>query len=68
MMKPIVGQCALYVVHITVYAVYIMTCTKILIEKVLCIYLVWVCTIVLLDYVCASYVCWEWYLKGYKII
>ena len=45
-----------------------MTCTKVLIEKVLCMCLVWVYTIILLYYVCASQVCQEWYLKGYRTI
>ena len=49
MMNPIVGQCVLYVVQ-KVYAVHVMICKRVLIEKVLCMYLVgllWVCTIIL---------------------
>ena len=42
--------------------------TKVLIEKVLCIYLVWVYTTILLYYLCASLVCQEWYLKDHRTI
>ena len=62
-MNLIVGYCALYVAQM-VYTAYVTICTRVQIEKVLCMYLVgilWVCTIVLLYYVlcvCASCIYW----------
>ena len=66
-MKLIVGQCALYIAQNSICSIYY-DCIKVLIEKVLCMCLVWVCTIILLYYVCVSHVYWEWYLKGHRTI